>query len=152
MDDPEAAKVLQAEPTEIGKVKNNLGILESPRRCELGFNRIILVVIGISFAVASLVKAYLIDDTYPGYGKVSRAYVNAKNTVKDKCIDLRKECTSISEDCTLEKDEIKNKLKENIDDFWVTTNWIQKEGDSSYNKIMKKIMIMYYTYLMNTKR
>ena len=87
---------------------------------------IILVVIGISFAVASLVKAYLIDDTYPGYGKVSRAYVNAKNTVKDKCIDLRKECTSISEDCTLEKDEIKNKLKENIDDFWVTTNWIQK--------------------------
>ena len=94
------------------------------------------VILGISFAVASLVKAYLIDDTYPGYGKVSR-YFNAKFTIKDKCIDLRKECTSISEDCTLEKDEIKNKLKENIDDFWVTTYWIQKEGDS-YNKIMKK--------------
>ena len=89
--------------------------------------------------MASLVKAYLIDDTYPGYGKVSRAYVNAKNTVKDKCIDLRKECTSMLsvKILQLEKDEIKKELKENIDDFWVTTNWIQKEGDS-YNKIMKK--------------
>ncbi len=136
--DPEAAKVLQAEPTEIGKVlQDALVPWNLPENVNWDLTGIILVVIGISFAVASLVKAYLIDDTYPGYGKVSRAYVNAKNAVKDKCTDLRKECTSISEDCTLEKDEIKNKLKENIDDFWVTTNWIEKEGDS-YNKIMKK--------------
>ena len=110
-------KVLQAESTEIGKVPQDALVpWNLPEDVNWDLTGIILVVIGISFAVASLVKGYLIDDTYP-VRKVSRAYVNAKNTVKDKCTDLRKECTSILKDCTLEKDEIKNKLKENIDDF-----------------------------------
>ena len=96
---------------------------------------VLLVLIGVSFAVASLVKAYLIDDTYPNYGKLSRAYVKAKNSIKDKCNEMRNESAELRLDCLSQKNDIKDDLDENIKDFWEYTNNIQKEGDS-YEKIM----------------
>ena len=132
----EAAK-LEPQTVEIGKVlQDALRPWDLPADVNWDITGIILVLIGISFAVASLAKAYLIDDTYPGYGKVSRAYVNAKNAVKMKCNDLRIECEKISEDCTSEKDLVKNELNKNIEDFWEISNLIQEEEDK-YGEVMK---------------
>ena len=97
---------------------------------------VLLVLLGISFAVASLVKAYLIDDTYPGYGKTSRSYINAKQAIKNKCNDLRSSCENLNQETFVEINVVKDKLDKNIKDFWETTNLIQDEADG-YKKAMK---------------
>ena len=109
LDDPEAAKVLQAEPTEIGRCCRVFGTLESPRR-ELGFNRNHSCCNWNIFCCGLVSKRYLIDDTIQVIGKYQEhTLMPIPLRMTD---DLRKECKH-SEDCTLEKDEIKNKLKEN---------------------------------------
>tara|TARA_B110000238_G_C16105951_1_gene430393 strand:- start:190 stop:1689 length:1500 start_codon:yes stop_codon:yes gene_type:complete len=130
----EQADKLQPEPVNINEV-----LRESLQPWDVDkwdLTGVLLVLIGISFAVASLVKAYLIDDTYPNYGKLSRAYVKAKNAIKDKCDEMRNESAELRLDCLAQKNELKAALDENIKDFWEYTNNIQKEGDS-YEKIMK---------------
>ena len=41
-------------------------------RVDLTFTSLILVFVGIGFAIASLIDGYLFNDPYPGYGSVGK--------------------------------------------------------------------------------
>lgn len=53
------------------------------------FDATILLFIGFIFSFAALIKAYVADDRYPGYGKVDRRYLEADDAYQEGKQNLR---------------------------------------------------------------
>ena len=100
------------------------------------FTGVLLVFLGMSFAIISLVKAYMLDGTYPGYGKVTRTFNNAGQSIKDTCDEFRAECNELRLGCIEEKNTLKSVLEKENEKFSVYTNAHESEA-KQYERAMK---------------
>ena len=100
-----------------------------PWTVDLTFTSLVLVFVGIGFAVASLIDGYLFDDSYPGYGSIGKE----RNENKKEINRIREHLSS----------EIRIIFK----------NEIKKTGenrDSIINNVLRKNWVPNVTSLENT--
>ena len=114
-----------------GIVQSDATVLQAqfPWTVDLTFTSLILVFVGIGFAIASLIDGYLFNDPYPGYGAVG----------KDRN-DNRKEIDRIREHLTTEVASIfKNEIRK-----------VGEDRDNIINNTLRKDWVPSVTALENT--
>ena len=101
----------------------------APWTVDLTFTSLILVFIGIGFAIASLIDGYLFDDSYPGFGNVGKA----RNEDKKEINRIREHLAT--EIITIFKNEIKK---------------TGEKRDTIISNTLRKEWVPNITYLENT--
>jgi len=99
-----------------GIVQSDSTVLQAqfPWTVDLTFTSLILVFVGIGFAIASLIDGYLFNDPYPGYGEVGKDRNENKKEIDRIREHLATEITSIFKDETRKVGESRDNIINNI--------------------------------------
>ena len=99
-----------------------------PYKVSFSFPGIILVVVGISFSIISILDGFLMDDTYPGYGRVFRKLSKSRNKILSLVHEQSKKTAEIFNEYDNKIDlEKSQNLNQNVVAWDSNTNLLQKE-------------------------
>ena len=98
---------------------------------------VLLVLIGFSFAVFSLAKAYYLDDTYPGYGKHTRRKNKSEKDIENEIYKLKEHCRKMIKDFREESLLKKEEMFDLVEEFSKTIDNIEANVEL-YNSDMKE--------------
>ena len=126
----------------------------SPWETPLTFQSLIVSVLGFAFAVFSLLDGYLLDDTYPDYGRKARILNKSREKILSELKRLVSGVQRVFTDGQREGREMKETLSLTLNTWSNETNLLQTRFDSYRKKILnaeKDINHMLREYMIANK-
>jgi hypothetical protein len=95
---------------------------------DFSFTGIILTMLGLSFAMISILDGLIFNDTYPGYGKVGQKTNRLKNLIRKEFHSYSKDVSELFSKCNkFFQEKFKTLLDIDLINWDSNTNLIQKE-------------------------
>lgn len=126
-----AVKVAQMEEPDM----DLLLMATQPWTESLHFQSLIVLIIGVAFAIFSLLDGYLLDDAYPDYGRNARLVNKSRKNIE---VELKKLVSGVQEifrNKQRESKEMKKTLMRTVNDWSEKTNLLQTMFESYRKKI-----------------
>ena len=132
----------------------NMGDVIFPWSIQLNFQGLTLLIVGLGFAVFSLLDGYFLDDSYPGYGKKARMLNKSRKNIFAELNNLTAGVQKIFNNRKKESEKKRDSLVLAAQDWSEKTNLLQTMFDSYRKKILsaeKDINHMLREYVIANK-